>query len=111
MVSYGSNAEVQRLAFGAADSNQDTRSTSARDVATSIINAELNLTADLSTVPDVITRACNLIAAGIILTGQTQVDSGVKHPFWLEGLKLLENIGDQTDDTTGGPKSIVVERF
>lgn len=103
MVSYGSNAEVQRLAFGALDTNQDTRSASVRDVATSIVNSALDRETDLATPSDLVTRATNLIAAGIILTGQTQVDSGVKHPYWEEGLKILENIkGTDPDDADWG---------
>jgi hypothetical protein len=110
MVSYGSNLEVQNLAFGASDSNQDTRCTSVRDVVTSWINARFHYETDLTTVPDVITRATNLMSAGMILTGQMQVDANVHHPFVELALKLLAEIGEET---TGGEwgEILSVERF
>jgi hypothetical protein len=112
MVSYGSNAEVQKLAFGATDSNQDTRCAAARDVATSVINSRLNYTTDLSTVPDVITRTTNLMAAGIILTGQINVDSGRWHPFYMEALELLKQLGEEaTSEDQDIYPSIHIEGF
>lgn len=111
MTSYGSDAEVQKLAFGATDSNQDTRTTSARDVATSIINAELDLKTDLSSVPNEITRCANLLAAGIILSGQITVDSGNMHPYYTQGMRLLKELKADNVDNSSWGLVLPVKRF
>ena len=109
MASYGTNAAVQILAFGASDSNQDTRSAGARDMATSIINSRLGFSADLVTPSNEITRCANLLAAGIILSGQITVDSQSMHPYYVEGMKLLEDL-DLNSVTELNNDSFMVER-
>ena len=110
MVSYGSNAEVQKVCFCATDSNQDARCTTMRDIVTSWINAKFHYETDLTTVPDVITRATNLMAAGLILTGQMQVDALNSHPYIELAMKLLAEIGDETVGGEWG-LTLPVERF
>lgn len=111
MASYGSNTEVQKLAFGSSDSNQDTRTTAARDLATSIINAKLGLVNDLNTPTNEITRIANMLAAGIILSGQITVDSQSMHPFYVEAMELLKDVDlsgiSEITQTTG----FIVDRF
>lgn len=108
MASYGTNAEVQKLAFKTTNSDWDSASTSARDVATSIINAELDRTTDLSTVSDLVTRCANLLAAGIVSSSPTNIQENV---FWQQGQILLKSLrGDDTDDASWG-RTIAIERF
>lgn len=108
MVSYGSNAAAQTIAYGRTDSNRDTAFSAYRDVATSIINAKLNRTTDFSTVPDTVTRCANLLAAGLALTQPNQTE---KHPFWIQGMELLESlIGDTDTEGTNWGYNILVKR-
>ena len=109
MSSYGTNAAVQILAFGASDSNQDTRSSGARDMATSIINSKLGFSADLVSPSNEITRCANLLAAGIILSGQITVDSQKMHPYYEEALKMLGEI-DLNSITELNNDAFMVER-
>ena len=95
MTSYSSSANVQNLIYGTTNSDLDTICSNARDVATSIINAKLGLKADLSTVPDVITRCCTLIAAGIISTSPT--DKVEENTYFKMGMLLLESAGEETE--------------
>ena len=97
MTSYSSNANVQNLVYGVTNSDLDTVCSNARDVATSIINAKLGYRSDLATVPDVITRCCTLLAAGIISTSpEDKVDANT---YWKQGMLLLDSLGEET--TTG----------
>ena len=97
MTSYSSNANVQNLIYGVTNSDLDTACSNARDVATSIINAKLGYRVDLVTVPDVITRCCTLLAAGIISTSpEDKVDANT---YWKQGMLLLDSLGEET--TTG----------
>ena len=108
MTSYSSNANVQNLVYGVTNSDLDTACSNARDVATSIINAKLGYKSDLATVPDVITRCCTLLAAGIISTSpEDKVDSNT---YWKQGMLLLESLGEET--VTGTKfNTITVEGF
>ena len=97
LTSYSSNANVQNLIYGVTNSDLDTACSNARDVATSIINAKLGYRVDLVTVPDVITRCCTLLAAGIISTSpEDKVDANT---YWKQGMLLLDSLGEET--TTG----------
>lgn len=111
MTSYGSNSATQLMAFGAADSAQDTRTGTARDIATSFINSKLNRTIDFSSPSDTVTRCANLLAAGLILTGQFTVDSANPHPFIRLAMELLDDLIGE--DSTNSPWriNIPVDRF
>jgi len=111
MADYGSNAEVQKLAFGATSSDQDDRCASVRKVATSFVNAHLDLSKDIASPSNLVNDATNLISAGLILTGQMTVDSINEHPFVKLAMTLLEKLkGDQTTDAHWRT-TIPVERF
>ena len=98
MTSYSSNANVQNIVYGVTNSDLDTVCSSARDVATSVINATLGYRSDLATVPDVITRCCTLLAAGIISTSPE--DKVENNTYWKQGLLLLESLGEEAPDGT-----------
>jgi hypothetical protein len=111
MVDYGSDAEVQKLAFGAIDTSQDARTASARTIATAKINSILDLAVDIQTPSAAVNSVANLFAAGLILTGQMNVDAIREHPFVTEAMKILETLkGDVVTDAEWG-KSFPVERF
>lgn len=95
MASYGSNATVQTTVYGSTNSDLDTACTSARDFATSIINAKLGLKTDMTPVPDVVTRCCNLLAAGVISTSpEDKVEAST---YWKMGMLLLESMGEEVE--------------
>ena len=96
MTSYSSNANVQNIVYGVTNSDLDTVCSSARDVATSVINATLGYRSDLATVPDVITRCCTLLAAGIISTSPE--DKVENNTYWKQGLILLESLGEESPE-------------
>jgi len=108
MVSYGSNAEVQRLAYGAVNSSLDAKTTSFRDVATSKVNAFLDLHNDIETPSDLVTRCTNLLAAAMI---RTPTGDPTEDSFWKMAEQLLEQL--KGDETTDAPwrLTIVGERF
>jgi hypothetical protein len=96
MASYSSNANVQNLVYGVTNSDLDTVCSIARDVATSVINAKLGYKADLSSVPDVISRCCTLLAAAIISTSpEDKVDVNT---YWKQGMILLDSLGEETTE-------------
>lgn len=108
MTSYSSNANVQNLVYGVTNSDLDTVCSNARDVSTSVINAKLGYRSDLATVPDVITRCCTLLAAGIISTSPE--DKVEANTYWKQGMLLLESLGEET--TTGSIyNTITVDGF
>ena len=108
MTSYSSNANIQNLIYGVTNSDLDTVCSNARDVATSIINAKLGYRVDLVTVPDVITRCCTLLAAGIISTSPE--DKVEANTYWKQGMILLESLGEET--TTGSTyNTITIDGF
>jgi hypothetical protein len=111
MADYGSNSEVQLLAFGSVDAAQDTRSESARKIATTKINSILDLSTDISSPSAAVTNVCNLLAAGLILTGQFTVDAIKEHPFYTLAMGMLEDIRGDTTTDAGWGRTIPVERF
>ena len=98
MTSYSSSANIQNLVYGVTNSDLDTVCSNARDVATSIINAKLGYRSDLATVPDVITRCCTLLAAGIISTSPE--DKVEANTYWKQGMLLLESLGEESPEGT-----------
>ena len=77
------------------------------------ISFDTYLTANWSTntgytVPDVITRCCTLLAAGIISTSpEDKVDANT---YWKQGMLLLESLGEET--TTGSTyNTITIDGF
>ena len=96
MASYSTNANVQNLVYGTTNSDLDTASSNARDIATSIINAKLGYKSDISTVPDVITRACTLISAGFLASGP---DSDIaQNGYYKSGMLLLDSLGEEAPE-------------
>lgn len=95
MTSYSSNANVQNTVYGVTNSELDTVCSNARDVATSVINATLGYKSDLATVPDVITRCCTLLAAGIISTNPG--DKVDETTYWKMGMLLLNSLGEEVE--------------
>lgn len=108
MADYSSNSNIQLLVYGVTDSDLDNVCSAARSVSTSVINAKLGYRSDLATVPDVITRCCTLLAAGIISTSpEDKVESNT---YWKQGMLLLESLGEET--TTGSTyNTITVDGF
>lgn len=108
MTSYSSNANVQYTIYDALNSDLDLICSNARDIATSVINATLGYKSDLATVPDVITRCCTLLAAGIVSTSPE--DKTENNPYWQRGMLLLGLLGEETES---GNKfnTITVEGF
>ena len=96
MTSYSSNANIQNLIYGVTNSDLDTVCSNARDVSTSVINAKLGYRSDLATVPDVITRCCTLLAAGIISTSPE--DKVEANTYWKQGMLLLESLGEESPE-------------
>lgn len=113
MTSYGSNSAVQYLALKRTDSNLDNQTGAYRDVATSFINGKLNLTVDITSPSDGITRAANLLAAGLMMTSAQTIDEINGHPFIKLALQLLDSIaGDQASDNgLVWDNNFVVDRF
>ena len=104
MTSYSSNANVQNLVYGALNSELDTASTNARDVATSIINSHLNITSDLASPSEAITRCCSLLAAGILSTSPDE--NLEQNGYYKAGMALLESL--RGDVSTDGPWGITL---
>jgi hypothetical protein len=109
MASYSTDANVQNLVYGTTNSDLDTATTNARDVATSIINAHLNLDADIASPSNLVTRTCTLIAAGILSTGPDETLE--QNGYYKMGMLLLESIkGDVATDAPWGI-TIPTDRF
>ena len=107
MTSYGTNSAAQILAYGAADSTQDTRTAACRDLATVDINTHLGLANDLVTVPANITQCANALAAGYLLQSPGDKEDNA----WLKkGRDLLENL-NLTDIDRPENYNVVVARF
>jgi hypothetical protein len=108
VTSYSTNANVQNTVYGTTNSDLDTVCSNARDIATSIINAKRGYKTDLTTVPDVITRACTLIAAAIVSTGPDQKLE--ENTYYKTGMLLLDELGEETTEGQRGI-TIVSEGF
>jgi len=97
------------MVYGTTNSDLDTVCSNARDVATSIINAHLNLANDISSPSNQVTRCCTLLAAGIISTSPK--DKVEENSYWKMGMTLLNSLrGDTTEDAEWW-KHHIVERF
>jgi len=109
VTSYSSNANVQNLVYGTTNSDLDTASSNARDVATSIINSHLNIATDIASPSDAVTRCCTLLAAGILSTSPDE--NLEQNGYYKAGMALLESL--KGDVATDGPwgTTINAERF
>lgn len=108
MVAYGNNSDSQRIAFGAPNSSLDLKTETAREVATTAINAHLNREYDIDAPSDGINRICNLLAAAILTT---KMGEAAESALWKMGIELLEKYrGDNSDDNPWRV-NIPVERF
>ena len=70
---YGTEAGIMDFAYGGSKSTTPSIVTTANQTATSVVNAYLNLTKDLSTVPQIVIDATNLIAAEIVKNPRTEL--------------------------------------
>lgn len=104
---YGTDAAVQKLAYGNTDSSFDTKTTAALTVATVMINAALNLENDITSPSSKVTQCANLLAAGIILSKPEQPEN----EHLKLGKELLKSL--RGDNPTDAPWRITipVERF
>jgi len=108
MVSYGDNANAQRMAFGSVNSSLDAKTESFREVATTVVNAKLNRENDIETPSDNIHRITNLLTAAFLTTSPGKQEES---PLWEMAQKLLEEWrGDDPDDNPWRI-NIPVERF
>jgi len=94
LASYSTNANVQNLVYGATNTDLDASCTAARDAATSVINAKLNLTSDLASPSSQVTRCCTLLAAGIISSTPTDRET---NSYWKLGMSLLDSLMGEID--------------
>jgi hypothetical protein len=108
MASYSTNANVQNLVYGTTNSDLDTASTNARDVATSIINAHFNIVVDISSPSEAVTRCCSLLAAGILSTSPDE--NLEQNGYYKAGMALLMMLPDSSDDAPW-TTNIVADRF
>ena len=108
MTDYGSNSECQIIAYGASNSDLDTISASARKVATSMINSQLDIVIDIATPSAAITTCANTLASAII---STSPEATAESALWKAGMKMLEMLrGDSVTDANWGI-TIPVDRF
>ena len=106
-MAYGSNDQAQIIAYGAANSDYDTSTDTARQTATSIINSQLNLEEDIKAPSKKIDDCCNLLAAAII---STSPEATAQSAFWIAGMKMLDNLPDNSADAPWRI-NIPVDRF
>lgn len=108
MTSYGSNSSAQILAFGAINSSLDTKTIQCRAVATSIINASLNLERDIESPSDAIDNCCNMISSAILRAKPGQANQDENFEI---GMKLLEKLRGDSESDAPWRINIPVERF
>lgn len=108
MASYGSNSASQIMAFGAANSSLDTKTSTFRDLATTVINAELNLEFDITTPTDGINNICNLLTAAFLTS---KPGAQKESPFWEMGIELLQKWRGDDPEDAAWRINIPVERF
>jgi hypothetical protein len=72
---YGTDAGIMALAYGGSKSSTPAIVTTANQTATSIVNAYLNLTKDLSSPPQIVIDATNLVAAEIVKNPRTELSA------------------------------------
>ena len=107
-MSYGSNGECQIIAYGATNSDLDTISESARRVATTTINAKLDISEDIKSPSQQVETCANTLAAAII---STSPEATAKSAFWILGMDMLEGLrGDDIEDASWR-MNIPVDRF
>ena len=70
---YGTEAGIMALAYGGSKSATPAIVTTANQTATSIVNAYLNLSKDLTSVPQIVIDTTNLIAAEIVKNPRTEL--------------------------------------
>jgi len=97
-MAYGDSAEVQKLAWGGTKASTPAIVTTALQMVTTIINLELNLNSDMSSVPQRITDIANLLAAEIVRQGREANLQSIR-----ENAKVLLNqTKDQMTPSTQG---------
>jgi len=94
LASYSTNANIQNTIYGATNTDLDASCTAARDLATSMINAKLNITTDLASPSNQITRCCTFLASGIVSSSPKDLEN---NSYWKKGLELLESLLGETD--------------
>lgn len=94
MASYSNNQNIQNLVYGATNTDLDAACTAARDAATSVINAKLNISTDLASPSNQVTRCCTLLAAGMISSTPTDREN---NSYWKTGMELLNSLVGETD--------------
>ena len=88
---YGNTSEVQKLVWGNVKASTPANVSTSLQVATTRINSVLNLTSDLTTVPDRIDTIAELYAAGLIQQART----GRESQFVRQAEEMLEAVKDQ----------------
>lgn len=84
-MAYGTDANIQYLVWGGTKASTPAIVTKANQVMTSMINASLGLSADMSPTPDIIRDICELGAAGIV----KQETPDTLHPWTKQALEML----------------------
>lgn len=85
-MAYGTTANIEYLVWGGTKASTPPIVTKANQLMTSTINAALGLSADLTTVPQIIVDICELGAAGIVKQG----DKEEMHPWTKQALQILD---------------------
>lgn len=98
---YGSATQVQYYVWNGVKASTPSIVTAALQFMTSKINGMLNITSDLTTVPQTITDIAELGAAGIIKQGGTE---HIERPdyYYTMAIKMLEEYIDNTAPSTKG---------
>ena len=92
---YGSNDQVQIIAYGATNADLDLVSDSARKVATAVINSKLNIHKNIESPSDEINECCNTLSAAIV---STSPEATAESALWKAGMEMLKNLPDTTTD-------------
>lgn len=96
MTDYGSVTTVEVLAWGVANSDYDTKATSALTIASDILDGELNNVNRVSSPSSLLGSAANLIAAAILVCDPKDL---TKHAWYQQGMQIAKDIrGNQTTD-------------
>lgn len=96
MSDYGDNTSVQVLAWGVTNSDYDTKSSTARTVASDLIDSVLNNISRVSSPSSLLNSACNLIASAILVSQPSELE---KHAWYVQGMDIVKNMrGNQTSD-------------
>ena len=105
---YGTDLDSQIVAFGVQNTSFDAKTTAFRKLATTVINAELNLEFDIASPSEGIDNICNLLTAAFLTTKPGEQKAS---PFWEMGIDLLQKWrGDDPEDAHWGI-TIPTERF